>query len=80
MRLLTVEELAAADPADFLPIREVARLLLVHPATVRKWVHDGRLGYAVVEGRQHVLLPDASRVEQAVRHAPKGRPRRMTRV
>lgn len=80
MRRLTIEELAAADPEDFLPIREAAELLNVHPATVRKWVHDGRLAFALVEGRQHVLLPDASEVEKQTRDSPRGRPRRMTTV
>lgn len=74
-RRLTPDELATADPHDLITIRAAAELLLVTPATVRKWVHDGRIGAAVVQGRQHVLLPQASQAEHDTRQSTRGRPR-----
>lgn len=78
MRRLTPAELTTADPAELLPVRDVAHLLDVTPNTVRKWIHDGRLGTAIVAGRHHVLLPHASAVEHQTRTSTRGRPRQMT--
>lgn len=78
MKALTPAELAGADPHELLPVRDVAQLLNVTPNTVRKWIHDGRLGTAIVAGRHHVLLPHASAVEHQTRTSTRGRPRQMT--
>jgi excisionase family DNA binding protein len=34
---------SAQDISDMLTIREVARLLHVHPNTLRRWSNDGRI-------------------------------------
>jgi excisionase family DNA binding protein len=31
------------DPLDLLAVPELAALWRVHPATVRKWIHEGKL-------------------------------------
>lgn len=78
MKALTRDELVAADPHDLVPIREAARLLDVHPNTVRKWVHDDKLATVVVAGLHHVLIPHASDVEHQTRNSTRGRPRGVT--
>lgn len=76
MRELTPADLATVDPADLLPVREVAGLLGVHPNVVRKWIHDDKLPTVKVAGLHHVLLPHASEVEYQARTSTRGRPRK----
>ena len=41
---------SAQDISDMMTIREVARLLHVHPNTLRRWSNDGRIrAYRITE-------------------------------
>ena len=48
-----------ADASRFLTVSQAARILAVHPLTVRRWIHDGRLpAYRIGEKGVRVVLTD----------------------
>lgn len=55
-----------SDTPDFLTTREVAQRYGVHPATVRRWVSDGRLPAVRVGPRQlRIRVADLAQVVRA---------------